>query len=140
MSLDYKVKKSKWWDWTIFMPRTISNGIWPFGIFLAEDAEKWSKRTKWRVLRHEETHLMQQYQWYSTAWVFGLLAWYVCYVFLLPFWFNPFRWKWEMEAYMRGQEYGKVIISRHYLSEKTYGWLKPSWHGWVEARSPLDFE
>jgi len=123
--------KNWWWNFTIFMNCRISNAIWPFGIFLAraykrvEDLER-DPRTRKTIL-HEEYHLEQQFKWYIRGHVFGLFAWYFCYVFILPFFFNPFRWRWEAEAYMKAQNYNAKEIEG-ILSGWTYGKLVPKWH------------
>ena len=123
--------KSRWWALTIFMPPSVGNAIWPFGVFLprkykdVEDLEK-DIRTR-KIVLHEEIHLEQQYHWFKRGWVFGLLAWYFCYVFVFPLWFNRFRWNWEWDAYKRAQNYDDATIIR-ILRTKTYGWLIPKWH------------
>jgi hypothetical protein len=57
------------------------------------------------TIRHERTHLGQQVLWFQHAWLLGLFAWFICYELFLPFWWNPFRRRWETEAYIKGQGY-----------------------------------
>ena len=51
------------------------------------------------LMVHEGVHWKQQERWFKKAWFFGLIAWYVCYLFFLPWIWNPFRRKWETEAF-----------------------------------------
>ena len=71
--------------------------------------------------RHELIHWEQQKRWASwySLWIFGWLAWFFCYLLVLPVGINPFRWKWEHEAFIRGSEYTesftKEILKNQYL-------------------------
>ena len=54
----------------------------------------------WNMLvKHEKTHLEQQRQWAVYGLGVGLLVWFFLYLFCLPIWYNPWRRKWETEAY-----------------------------------------
>ena len=55
--------------------------IWPF-VFASWST--WNDPSWQYALRHEQVHLIQQHAWYARAWLFGLLAWFVCYELLLP--------------------------------------------------------
>ena len=119
----------QWWSY--LFPANISLGIYPFGIFLGrwacdvEDPRK-DPRTR-RTILHELAHLRQQCKWYQKAWWFGLVAWYFCYLCILPVFFNKFRWNWEWEAFRTGQNYDEHYVEE-LLGRKWYGWLKAKWH------------
>jgi hypothetical protein len=72
------------------------------------------------TLIHEQAHLAQQQAWRGKAWLFGLAAWFFCYLFLLPVLWNPFRRRWETEAYAAQGWCDKFIEPR--LREAPY-WL-----------------
>lgn len=67
------------------------------------------------VIRHEEIHAEQ---WRET----GFFLFPFVYLFCLPFLFNPWRKKWETEAYSHGQGYSEEKI-KTILSSARYGWL-----------------
>lgn len=70
------------------------------------------------VIAHEEIHSIQQHSW-------GLLAlplWIFCYLFVLPVFWNPFRFKWEYEAYKIGSGWSDSQI-KFILRSGAYGWL-----------------
>jgi hypothetical protein len=73
-------------------------------------------------LKHEKIHLEQQHKWYSVLWYFGVLAWLFCYLMILPVGWNPFRYKWEYEAYKNGQGYSDMKI-REVLKKEYFLWL-----------------
>lgn len=51
------------------------------------------------VLEHESVHLEQQRRWALYGLGVGLLAWFALYLFILPFGYNPWRRRWEREAF-----------------------------------------
>lgn len=51
------------------------------------------------ILKHENVHIEQQKRWAIYGLGVGLLAWFFCYELILPVGWNPFRRKWETEAY-----------------------------------------
>lgn len=67
------------------------------------------------IIRHEEIHREQQRKW---TW----LLWHILYFFFLPLFWNPFRYKWEFEAYHKGNKLSEDQI-KVILNTKTYGWL-----------------
>jgi len=69
--------------------------IYPF-IFIAPSI---SKLVTDDILIHETVHYMQQRRWALYGLGIGLLFWHFLYLFALPFIYNPFRRKWETEAY-----------------------------------------
>jgi len=75
--------------------------IYPY-IFIASGL---SELMKEYISKHELVHIDQQGAWFKKAWYFGLLAWYFLYTFALPYIWNPFRKKWETEAYTKGSGY-----------------------------------
>ena len=80
--------------------------VWPF-VFIAPgyvDDEA--------TLKHEQTHLAQQKRWAVYGLGVGLLVWFVLYLLCLPVWYNPWRRKWETEAYRAGQGYDDATISQ----------------------------
>ena len=68
--------------------------IFPFGIFIAI-----GYNTP-RVRRHEGVHWYQQRLWALRGLGIGLLVWFLLYLLLLPALWNPFRRKWETEAFV----------------------------------------
>lgn len=87
--------------------------IYPF-IFYVDKLDHYTRR-------HELIHIEQQKRWFKwyTLYIPGLLAWYFCYLALLPVGINPFRYKWEMDAFTRGSGYSeemtKEILKKNYL-------------------------
>jgi len=49
--------------------------------------------------KHEGVHYEQQKLWATRGLGIGLLAWFFLYLFVMPYGWNPFRKKWEIEAY-----------------------------------------
>lgn len=76
---------------------------------------------------HEQIHYEQQDRWWSWAGPFGLLIWYFLYLFVLPVGWNPFRWKWEYEAYRNGSKYEPERIVR--MLTRKGGLYKLWWMG-----------
>lgn len=67
------------------------------------------------VLRHEEIHSRQQKE-------IGILRFLFFYLFVLPLFWNPWRYKWELEAYTKGTGLSeKEAIEM--IRGRTYGWL-----------------
>lgn len=52
-----------------------------------------------RALPHETAHWRQQRRWGIYGSGIGLLAWFLAYVLLFPAVWNPFRRRWETEAF-----------------------------------------
>ena len=53
------------------------------------------------ILRHEQVHLAQQRRWTLYGLGIGLLMWHFLYLFCLPVGWNPWRRRWETEAYKK---------------------------------------
>jgi hypothetical protein len=52
------------------------------------------------LLPHEMVHYERQKKWFIYGLGIGLILWFILYLFVLPFYWNPFRRKWETEAFM----------------------------------------
>lgn len=66
------------------------------------------------VLTHELVHMHQQQQ-------VGLVVYIALYLFALPILWNPFRKKWETEAYrIQGLNDGEI---KKQLRSSLYGWI-----------------
>ena len=59
---------------------------------------------------HERVHHRQQDAWWKWGGPFGLLAWYFLYLLVLPVGWNPWRYKWEAEAFWEAQGYRRGHI------------------------------
>lgn len=77
-----------------------NNILWRVGIpgltifplvFVAPDRPK--------ALLHEGKHWEQQRRWFIRGLGVGLIVWFLLYLLVLPVLWNPFRRKWETEAY-----------------------------------------
>lgn len=74
------------------------------------------------TLRHEGVHLRQQRRWFVYGLGVGLLAWHFLYLFCLPFGVNPWRRKWETEAFREGERYLPVQIDAVLSRPPYYLW------------------
>lgn len=108
-------RKSWWWNLTIFGGQGVTTAIGDT-IYLGKGASEKDRM----LIDHEKIHLEQQKR-------VGLVKFVFLYLFCLPFVYNPYRWKWEFEAYDRGTRMVHWRI-KQVLGSKLYGWLKPSWH------------
>jgi len=103
--------KEKGWIWSIIAPFSKDSFILLCGTIYCPKGKRPSKS----VIRHEEVHMEQQkkYTW---------LLYHFLYLFCFPVLWNPWRKKWEAEAYRKGQklrpEHIKII-----LRKRAYGWL-----------------
>jgi hypothetical protein len=68
-----------------------------------------------RIIRHEAMHSFQQSQ-------VGIVKFLLLYLFALPFFWNPWRYRWEMEAYIFGSQLDEAE-ARRILRSVAYGWL-----------------
>ena len=71
---------------------------------------------------HESSHWEDQRAWYRKAWVFGLLAWWLCYEFALPIGWNPLRRQTETKAYAVSEHLSVEKISAEILPHAPF-WL-----------------
>lgn len=67
------------------------------------------------TIRHEEIHARQQQE-------IGLIPFVLLYLLALPILWNPWRWKWEHEAYVKGS-YATEKETTRILRSMNYGWL-----------------
>lgn len=69
------------------------------------------------VLEHERVHYRQVDRWWAVAGPFGWLAWYFLWLFVLPVGWNPFRWRWEYEAYRTHttDEAARKVLRGYYM-------------------------
>jgi len=79
--------------------------LWPFILI---DPNCANNQT---ILAHERVHLAQQKRWAIYGLGVGLLVWYFLYLFCLPAWYNPWRRRWESEAYTKAQGYNDEMIA-----------------------------
>jgi hypothetical protein len=61
------------------------------------------------LCRHEGVHYDQQKRWAFFGFGVGLLAWFALYLLVLPVYWNPFRRKWETEAFKAQGYFDKEI-------------------------------
>ena len=92
-----------------FPANTEGFAFWPF-VFLSKETKGMDAYTLERLVAHEKVHLRQQ-RWFAIfgLWLPGLLLWeWLYWVGLplgLPVGWNWLRWKWEMEAYLKGSRW-----------------------------------
>jgi hypothetical protein len=70
-----------------------------------------------QILNHEAVHAMQAEQ------CGGWTRYYLKYLFLLPFLWNPYRYQWEWEAYTLGSDIADLNWIKKKLRSAMYGWL-----------------
>ena len=110
---EIKEKGPIWWL-TVFLNPNVTTTIYPT-IYVASGFYSWPKSVQNRVLKHEKIHLKQQKE--VGVWMYLFL-----YVFCLPFFWNPWRYDWEYEAYVQSGTSKKK--AEEYLALWNYGWLK----------------
>lgn len=74
------------------------------------------RKTSKRLLAHEEIHARQMKD-------NGVFVYYFVYLLLFPLFYNPWRKKWEMEAYMKGSGLTEED-ARAKLRTAMYGWIR----------------
>ena len=103
-------QKKKGWIWKLTWPFA-HNNFTTFGETIHYPnlpAEKYT-------LEHEKIHIRQQKE-------VGMLRFLFLYLFAAPVLFNPWRKRWETEAYRDGSKYPPETIKR-ILRSSAYGWL-----------------
>jgi hypothetical protein len=91
--------------------------VWPF-IFVHPDLANDPA-----TLKHENIHYNQQKKWAKWGlYLPGLLAWFALYLLVLPVGWNPFRYKWESEAYEKGNGFWLVKIKEMMKKPPYYLW------------------
>jgi hypothetical protein len=106
-------EKSFWWWFTLFANPNVTTTISPH-IYVSTQFKDLSKSNQNLVIKHEEIHLKQQEEK-------GIFCYLFLYIFCLPLFWNPWRYKWEMEAYTKSGTSKKQ--AKEYLSSSVYGWL-----------------
>ncbi len=109
------LKEKKWYWWlTIFASPKVTTTLSPH-IYVSQGYKGLSKKAQQRILKHEKVHLQQQEE-------VGLIKYIFLYSFCLPILWNPWRYKWEMEAYTKSGTSKQQ--TEKYLSSFYYGWLR----------------
>lgn len=109
------IKEKKWYWWlTIFANPSVTTTIYPH-IYVSRGYSSLSKTSQKRILEHEKIHLKQQAS-------IGLLKYLFLYSFCFPLFYNPWRYRWEYEAYTQSGTSKKK--TQEYLSSSVYGWLR----------------
>jgi hypothetical protein len=108
------IKEKSWiWWFTLFANPSVTTTISPH-IYVAKGFYSFSKNVQNQLIKHEEVHLKQQQEK-------GVLLYLFLYIFCFPLFWNPYRYKWEMQAYEEdGTSSNKA---KEYLSSGVYGWL-----------------
>jgi hypothetical protein len=90
--------------------------VYPF-IFVDPDLDEQETQA---VLIHESIHYAQQRRWFVYGVGLGLLVRWMLYLVALPVWINPWRRRWETEAYSAcGFDKYEIV---EFLRERPY-WL-----------------
>lgn len=93
--------------------------IYPF-IFIDPKARK----PREQILAHEKIHHRQQDKFWTWGGIIGLFYWYFLYLLVLPIGWNPFRWKWEYEAFKEGSGYDHEYIVKYLRGFYQLYWMK----------------
>jgi hypothetical protein len=89
--------------------------IWPI-IFAEPDYEMYPG-----IIQHETVHYYQGRRWAIYGLGVGLLVWWFLYMLVLPVGWNPFRKKWEKEAY-RAEGFSDEQIDEFMRKPPYYLW------------------
>lgn len=75
---------------------------------------------------HEKVHYRQQKRWALYGLGVGLIVWFLLYLLVLPVGWNPFRARWEMEAFKEAEGYPEEFVRNRIFPEKPYylWWMK----------------
>ena len=106
--------KSWFWNLTIFAGQW-NNTALGNTIYVQKDFYSLSPLIRAKIIFHEEVHLKQQAENEILKFVF-------LYLFCLPILYNPYRYKWETEAYQKEGWFNSEI--RLELRSWRYGWLR----------------
>lgn len=107
-----KIKTWVWWL-TIFANPKVHTTVYPH-IYVSEEFYFWPKSLRERIIKHEEVHLKQQKE-------VGVFKYFFLYLFILPIFWNPWRYNWEIEAYTATGH--SLAVAKKYLRKWNYGWL-----------------
>lgn len=109
------IKKKSWlWYFTILANPKVNTTISPH-IYVSKDFDTFPKTFQERILKHEKIHLKQQQEQ-------RILKYLFLYIFIFPILYNPWRYKWEYEAYIKSGT--SKENTKKYLSSWHYGFLK----------------
>ena len=106
------IQKEKAWYWKLTGPfasdnyTTIGNTL-----YYPKDSPPTPE-----IVAHEEIHVKQQE-------AEGVLKFMALYLLALPLFYNPWRFKWEYEAYTQGSKWSDTQ-TRAELKTAAYGWLR----------------
>lgn len=103
-------QKSFIWYLTIFANPNVTTTIYP-NIYLSKNFYNLSKLSQTKIIKHENIHLKQQKN--------HLLKYLFLYIFVFPLFYNPWRYKWEYEAYTKSGT--SIEQTKKYLSSWHYG-------------------
>jgi len=108
-----RLREKGWWWY----------GTWPFAHDNYTCIGKTVYHPKGRIpspttMRHENIHMHQQEN-------VGLFKFLFLYLFCLPVVWNPWRFRWEYEAYTEGSGCSHQLTKR-ILRSASYGWLRNS--------------
>lgn len=107
------IKQKSWlWYFTIFASPKVTTTLYP-NIYVSKNFYNLSKESQKRIIKHEEIHLKQQKN--------QLLKYLFLYIFVLPLFYNNWRYKWEYEAYTQSGTSKK--LTEKYLHSWRYGFL-----------------
>lgn len=97
------------------LARAYAITVFPF-IFIDPDT-----KNKELVLTHELIHYFQQKRWAIYGLGMGLLIWFILYLLVLPVGWNPFRRKWETEAF-KAEHFSLDFINQILKKPPYYLW------------------
>ena len=100
-----------WMEIVLF--KAVAYAFYPH-VYISKKFKKLSKKRQKMSLKHEKVHLQQQKK-------VGRIKLAFLYLFVLPILWNPWRYKWEYEAYMKAGFSKKETEKR--LRSSLYGWL-----------------
>lgn len=110
--------KAKGWIWKLTGPFASKNLTTIWGTVYGPPNYRMSESEE----RHEQIHSEQQYRWGKVGFPFWLWLYLVGFPLGLPFLWNPWRKKWEYEAYTKGSCWGHEKTLKM-LRSRAYGWL-----------------
>ena len=109
------LKEKKWYWWlTIFANPNVTTTIAPH-MYLSKGFKNLSSKGQAQILKHERIHLKQQEET-------GIIKYLFLYTFCFLVFYNPWRYKWEYEAYTKSGTSKKQ--TKKYLKSWHYGWLQ----------------
>lgn len=104
--------KNKTWLWYLTFPFAHNNVTTLNGVIYKPKRLTLTPK----MIEHEKIHLAQQKE-------VGCFKFLFLYLFALPFFWNPWRFRWEMEAYEYGTKLS-YLQSLNIVKSFRYGWLR----------------